>query len=375
MGEQEPSAGKESERLALACWDYAWPLASEYRSLDRVLDETVARGFNALRLDPFPHLLAAPARGVHMDRCELDVPADPRRDLSASKATIRIRRGVRRLLQGAADRGLSLWLHSHFLPDSRARRSFVRRPEDFVDVWAQTLGLMREWDLLDRVVAVDFCHQFPQPPAAHGLIRRVFGRSPERPLPRHWSEREERSLEAYLVEVPRTLRALFPGVRFGVSCGAGQSEYLRQMDTGELDFLELALWLDDDPRFRLASGERLPVPGRLGRMLAPPVRQLLMEATGEQWLRRLHDQLNRRLAFARLRRMEPVLGDGYLQVSRPPSSLPRGWAAFIESTVDQALTAGVSVMTPTSLARPQTAWLWQEQDWLEQLNRRIRAGG
>ncbi|HCI12189.1 MAG TPA: hypothetical protein DFK55_16060, partial [Alcanivorax sp.] len=62
-------------RLALTCWDYAWPLRREYGpgggAVERALDEAVERGFNAVRLDPYPHLLATPANSVHLDRCEI----------------------------------------------------------------------------------------------------------------------------------------------------------------------------------------------------------------------------------------------------------------------------------------------------------------
>ena len=101
--------------------------------------------------------------------------------------------------------------------DSRARRSFVRRPADFIDVWVQTLELVREWGHLDTVVAVDFCHHFPFPPWSHGVIRRVFGQPPQRPLPERWEREQEQAVEQYLLEVPRALRALY-APRDGGSC-------------------------------------------------------------------------------------------------------------------------------------------------------------
>lgn len=367
---------RDGARLAMSCWDYAWPLGLDGRAaagtLERRLDETLARGFNAVRLDPFPHLLATPGNGIHLDRCELLVDADRRRDIPVTAATVEIRRSFKRLLLAARERGLKLWLTGFFIPDSRARRSFVRRPGDFVDVWAETLDLARRWGALDTVVAVDFCHHFPFPPESHGAIRRIFGRAPQRALPEPWSRPEEQAVERYLVEVPRALRALFPDIRFGVSASAGQCEYLRQLDTSELDFLDLSLWLDDDPRFRLASGADLPVPGPL-RRFADPLRRALMETTGDHWSGRVQHQLTQRLAFARIRRMEPVLGEGYLSLARVPETLPAAWAGFIEEVVFKALEEGVGAMTPTSLARPHTGWLWREASWLADLNRMILA--
>ena len=181
-------------------------------------------------------------------------------------------------------------------------------------------------------------------------------------------------MEQYLLEVPRALRALFPTIHFGVSAAAADTDYLRQLDTSELDFLELGLWLDDDPRYRLATGADLPVPGLLDRRLGAPLRRALMEATGEHWRGRLQQQLQRRLAFTRLRRLQPVLGEGYLNPQATPEQLPRGWAGFTEALVGQAVADGVAVMTPTSLARPHSPWLWREADWLAHLNHLILTG-
>ena len=367
----------ETQRLAITCWDYAWPLGRDYGTVpgavEARLDEAVARGFNAVRLDPYPHLVATPANSVHLDRCEILTEPDPRRGLPGGAHTVPIRKALRRVLDAAAERDLALWFSGFFVPDSRARRSFVRRPGDFVDVWAETLDLVDRWGHLDRVVAVDFCHHFPFPPWSHGALRRVFGQAPHRSLPDRWRPEQEAEVERYLLEVPRALRAHFPNLRVGLSAAAGHSEYLRQLDTSELDFLDFGLWLDDDPRFRLATGADLPVPGLLGRRLGP-LRGALLSATGEHWRGRVYDLLNRRLAFARIRRLQPVLGEGWLLPAASPEQWPAAWARFSEALVARAVADGVQALTPTSLATPNHPWLWDESDWLAHLNHLILTG-
>ncbi|MFP1677396.1 cellulase-like family protein [Alloalcanivorax sp. C16-2] len=374
MGQRQGETG----RLAITCWDYAWPLGPAYGAVpgavEARLDDVVARGFNAVRLDPYPHLLATPANSVHLDHCEILAEPDRRRGLPGGAVTVPIRKAFRRLLDAAAERDLKLWLSGFFLPDSRARRSFVRRPGDFVDVWVETLDLIRQWGHLDTVVAVDFCHHFPFPPWSHGPVRRLFGQSGQRPLPERWSRDQEAGVERYLLEVPRALRAHFPEIRFGLSAAVADSEHLRQLDTSELDFLDLGLWLDDDPRFRLATGADLPVPGVLGRRLAGPLRGALLDVSGDHWRGRLQEQLNRRLAFARVRRLQPVLGEGWLTSPGDPGRLPRRWAGFTETVVAQAVAGGVGALTPTSLAAPHNDWLWREADWLAHLNHLILTG-
>ncbi|ERP89589.1 cellulase [Alcanivorax sp. P2S70] len=357
--------------LAMACWDLSWLLHRDLRdgafaSLERVLDDTQLRGFNALRVDPCPHLIASPENGIHLDRCEL-IPSH------GQPVEVKIRHALQQLMQSTHERGMKLWFSSHFINDSRARRSFVRRPADYVAVWSDTLSLIQEWGYLDDVAGVDFCYQFPSLPAAHGVTRRVFGRSPERGLPSRWSPTAAERLEAYLLEVPRALHALFPSVPVGLSTTSALSEQLRQLDTSELDFLDFSLWLDEDPRYRLATGEAMPMSGLLGR-LASPVKQVLLDAAGTHWQRRLEEQLQRRMAFTRLRRLSPVLGNGFVRQPRGLRSMPTGWADLHEMMVVNALTQGVDAMTPTSLASPHYDWLWQEQDYLAHLNHMILAG-
>lgn len=357
--------------LAIARWDLSWLLHRDLRdgafaSLERVLDETQQRGFNALRLDPCPHLVATPENGIHLDRCELMPPG-------GRQVEVKIRNALQHLMQSTHERGMKVWFSSRFINDSRARRSFVRRPEDFVSVWSDTLSLVSDWGYLDDVAGLDFCYQFPSLPAAHGVARRVFQRSPERPLPTHWSEQANQRLEAYLLEIPRALHALFPSVPVGMSTTVALSEQLRQLDTSELDFLDFSLWLDDDPRYRLASGDTMPLSGLLSKF-ASPVKQMLLDAAGNHWQRRLEDQLNRRMAFTRLRRMHPVLSEGFVNQPRHLRRLPTGWADLHEMMVVNALTQGVEALTPSSLACPDYPWLWQEQEYLAHLNRMILAG-
>jgi len=148
---------------------------------------------------------------------------------------------------------------------------------------------------------------------------------------------------------------------------------LRQLDTSELDFLDFSLWLDDDPRYRLASGEAMPAAGLLGK-LANPMKQLLLDAGGMHWQRRLEDQLQRRMAFTRLRRLQPVISEGFVRQPQGLRKLPTGWADLHEMMVVNALTQGVEALTPTSLACPSYPWLWQEEEYLAHLNHLILSG-
>ena len=56
------------EPVAIAMWDFSWLLrhhpAGEFWDWSKVLDELVERGYNAMRIDVFPALVAAGPDGT-----------------------------------------------------------------------------------------------------------------------------------------------------------------------------------------------------------------------------------------------------------------------------------------------------------------------
>lgn len=366
-------------RMALACWDYSWLTrrdgrADEYRDLARVVAELAERGYNTLRLDVFPHLLARGEGGLSHDRFDVLPEANDLRRGAPVAVQVQPRRALLELLKQARVHGIRLWLASWFVADTQARRSFVRRPQDFVRVWAETLAFIEKEGFADLIYAVDFCHEFPLAPSAHGAYRRIFNTHPRNPLPQlvGWSGEVCRRVEEYLVEVPRSLRALYPRYRFGVSVSGGQARNMRQLDTSELDFLDSHTWLNDDPRFRLASGELLV-------RAAPPIAErvqaraaaLLYRSRQTQWTRRADERLSRQVEFARMRRVTPVLAEGFVRHAQE-RALDWGWVREVsEHMVVAALEQGISIVTPGIYARPQSPEFWNDIAWQQRLNAMI----
>lgn len=358
-------------RLALACWDHAWLTRNDarqgpYRQLPACLDGLVERGYNAVRLDAFPHLIAARPDGIVVDRFEVRPPG-------RAPVQVQPRRALLDLARQARQRGLRLWLTSRFLPDTQARRSFVRRPRDFIDVWSQTLDLLRAEGLLDTVVAVDFCHHFPLPEAAHGASRHIFRSHPMNRLARLgiWSRATEQRAEHYLLEVPRSLRALYPNIAFGLSVGSASAKHVRVLDTSELDFLDSHLWLNDDPAFAVASGSLLPARGNLAASLQSRVAGLAWRQGREQWQRQLESRIRELYDFTRVRRMSPAIGAGFVRLPDERHA-DWGWIREVcEHAVEHALQQGITALCPAVQARPHGEGLWHDVAWQQSLNQRI----
>ena len=372
----------DSPRIAMACWDYSWLTRRdgrhcEYRNLEQVFEELALRGYNALRVDPCPHLIAPAQNGLVVERFDVLPEGRALRRGLARPVQVNPRRMLAELLRRAREYDIKLWLSSWFVADTQARRSFVRRPRDFIYVWAETLSFIEREGFAERVQAVDFCHEFPQLPFAAGAHRRIFGGHRANPLPQmlNWPNTAEQKVEEYLLQVPRALRASFPSYRYGVSVSSTLEQRLQHMDTSELDFLDAHIWLNDDPRFRLATGDILPVnPPVLVKGLRGRVAALMYRQAQEHWHHRLYGRLARQADFARVRRLLPVVSEGYVRAPNE-QSLDWGWVrAVSEGVVQAALERGISVVSAGIHARPHSAGFWEDVEWHQRLTARIRGG-
>lgn len=338
---------KSELRLAITDWDYSWLLRvagvgeDEFHLLPRRMAELTERGFNALRVDVWPHLIA-PGRHEEKETEEFVILPHRQRDSDRGSREVRQiqpRERLLRLAQAAQDAGISLWLTSWFLPDTQARRSQLRNPEDFVRVWHATLEWLRSKGALAPVVALDFAHRFPDQPAGYGAWQHVFHRPPQ------WAKRAWRAgtpkavqrINRYLNEIPQQLRTMFPQLHYGLSMAMERAGQVRELDVSELDFLDLHLT-------EMKKGARVRT-----------------------------DELSRRLAehqsFCRLHQLQPALTGGSHLLSERKPYVPE-LCRLGEQGVEEALVHGVQVINPSHYARPQDR-LWDEAAWFAQLNRHI----
>lgn len=335
------------DHLAIADWDYSWLLRadgrdeSEFHLLPRRVEELAERGFKVLRVDAWPHLVAADSHGQTNDDFTVIAHASSRgRRGSQQPRQVRPADKLLRLAQAAKEHGIRLWLTSWLLPDTQARRSQARLPADYVRIWHDTLDWLDQQNALDAVMAVDFGHHFPQQPASYGAWQHVFQRAPQLARQR-WRAATPQQVERindYLLQVPQQLRTLFPQLHFGLSQRLSFVSQLRELDMGEMDFIDL----------------HLPT-------LLPRWRHR----------RRSDSVLETHHAFCLAHQSRPILGAG--ATSLPNKAGMAEICRLSDAWVDAALGEDINVINPCALARPGQP-LWDEVSWLQQINRRINGG-
>jgi hypothetical protein len=151
------------EPVAIAMWDFSWLLrhdpGREFADWDEVLDGLVKRGYNAIRLDVFPALVASGPDG-RVTETFLH-PRNSKRPVSWGNqypTTVNPRAALKEFLPRCFDRGIWLGLSTWFFGPGAGK---IQGLDGFVRVWDETLSYLKENDLLHNVYYVDLLNEYP----------------------------------------------------------------------------------------------------------------------------------------------------------------------------------------------------------------------
>jgi hypothetical protein len=208
-------------------WDFSWlerrwPGAG-YEDWDLVLDELKARGYDAVRIDAYPHLIAAGA-----DREWELLPQWTTQDWGApARCRVRVQPNLNTFLSKCADRGIVVGLSTWFRLDIDNTRMKIETPADLGEVWKQTLASIPA-NLRANLLYVDLCNEFPLDVWTPFLRRPIRRQSPEG--------------TRWMRDSIAALRPSFPEFDYTFSF-TSEYETWEKEDVSFLDFLEPHLWM------------------------------------------------------------------------------------------------------------------------------------
>ena len=152
--------------LPIAMWDFSWlerhHRGGDFEDYDRVIDELVERGYEAVRIDVFPHLIASDQQGNNRETFNFDCT---RLGFALWGRYFSIEHNVRSevvtFIHKLQERGLKIGLSSWIGSVREGRHSSIGDVNDFVRIWDETLCFLRENGCLDNVIYVDLMNEFP----------------------------------------------------------------------------------------------------------------------------------------------------------------------------------------------------------------------
>jgi len=219
---------------AITMWDFSWlerrwPGAG-YEDWDLALDELKARGYNAVRIDAYPHLIAQePAAHWTL------YPEWNQHDWgSPTWITVQVQPGLNEFIAKAADRGIKVALSTWWRDDQAKSHCQFENPAGLARAWLATLDTVAAAGLLENILYVDLNNEFPLPNWT------PYARHPSRDID------DYAPYVAWMAESIPLLRAAYPELAYTFSF-YGTEWYGN--DVSALDFLEPHIWMTSESDF------------------------------------------------------------------------------------------------------------------------------
>jgi hypothetical protein len=147
--------------LAITMWDFSWlerrwPGAG-YEDWDLALDELAERGYDAVRIDAYPHLVAIEPR-----RTWDILPCWNQQDWGApALVRVQVQPALNDFIRACAARGMRVGLSTWFREDRDNSRMRIASPQDLGAIWKATLDTIAADGLLGSLLFVDLCNEWP----------------------------------------------------------------------------------------------------------------------------------------------------------------------------------------------------------------------
>jgi hypothetical protein len=218
---------------AITMWDFSWlerrwPGAG-YEDWDRALGELKERGYDAVRIDAYPHLMTAGPEDVwHLPPCWTQMAWG-----AQSPMDVRVGPELVKFMQKAKAHGIGVALSSWYRKDSRNMRLRIRTPQDQARIWIDTLRYLEAAGVADDILYVDLCNEFPQLNWAPYLYGRLGGPEIPRTSPR---------IETWMRDSIALCREAFPRFDYTYSFSSQLTDW-RPQDVSMLDLLENHIWM------------------------------------------------------------------------------------------------------------------------------------
>ena len=361
------ATGAPKQPRAIAMWDFSWlerrwPGAG-YEDWDQALDELTERGYDAVRIDAYPHLVAADAQ-----RSWLLKPQWETQDWGApTLVRVQVLPALHEFIGKCRDRGIKVGLSTWFRQDENNIRQKITTPAKLADIWRTTLGKIRDAGLLDNILYVDLGNEWP------GHVWSPVKASPE---PQGWAD--PRAF-VWMQPAISNVRAEFPDLPLLFSTDSDRVEDFADHDVGFMDAIEQHVWMvaeNDDEFYKLVGYEyqRFSEAGYHNVQL----KAARIYADRPDYWNKLLTAKIARLADCARRAKQPLMTTECWAIIdyKDWPMLPWDWVkAVCELGVSTASATGQWVAIATSnFCGPQFRGMWRDVAWHRRLTGVIKAG-
>ncbi len=230
--------------LAIAMWDFSWILRhhryGEFENWDRVLEGLVDRGYNAIRIDAMPQLVASDSDGniVEEYRCIKDgwTPSLWGNDFTT---TIRPREALLEFLPICKKYGIRVGLATWFMEHGTGRKGIFSEEGGLLRAWKETLTFLDQHELLDSVIYIDLLNEYP---FWHGYdwLKEGLNKRSNIDGSGGFNQLQKLFYNEFITGLIKTLRDDFPQLDFYASLDSGMP--LSDIDISQFSAIDYHIW-------------------------------------------------------------------------------------------------------------------------------------
>lgn len=348
--------------FAITMWDFSWlerrwPGAG-YEDFDLALSELKERGYDAVRIDAYPHLLAADPDKNWLLKPEWSVQCWG----SYAVTKVTVRENLKEFLAACRRHGIKVGLSTWFREDEDNIRKNIKSPKEHAQIWIKTLDMIKEWGELDNIIYVDLCNEFPGPWAPFFTERFGF-------------ERLSEDAHRWIRETAAAFKAVYGCIPVTFSCSTPYTD--ENEDFSCLDFIEAHIWMANAGTYYQKLNynyERFSDDGYTRMMLYG---KGLYFKEKELFDREFDEELSRVVNLAKINNLPIITTECWSVVDyKDGPLLDWDWILDLnERGIRKALKTNMWAGLATSnFCGPQFVGMWREKDWHKRMTDLIHGG-
>jgi hypothetical protein len=365
---------------AITMWDFSWlerrwPGAG-YEDWDLALSQLKERGYNAVRIDAYPHLLAAGAE----KEWTLNEVWSIQNWGSPDMVKVKIQPYLNEFIAACKKYDIKVGLSTWFREDVDNTRMQITTPEKHAEIWLKTLDSVKKAGVLDNVMFVDFCNEWPG-----SLWAPFFKNDPPNLTWGFWHTQKSMEWMKTSVEI---LRREYPDMPINYSFDNFDVEKYSERDLSFFDFAEHHVWMvkGNNNEFYREIRDRSEAAGRpvdIDGLFSNQVYKNLV-AEGEKlyyekpdyWKKMLVDFVERTALHAGKAGLPLVTTEcwGIVDYKDWPL-LSWDWVKELCSlgTITAAQTRGWMAIATSNFCGPQFVGMWRDVEWHQKLTHIIKS--
>lgn len=365
----EPKLGKHKVPgkkycRAITMWDFSWlerrwPGAG-FENWNEVLDGLVERGYNAVRIDAYPHLISAsPTK-----EWTLNEVWNQQDWGSPDKNKVQVQPNLSKFISLCKKRDIKVGLSSWYRQDTEGEYMRIISPEKMAKIWIDTLKSIQRDNLLDNILYIDLCNEWPG-----DLWAPFFKKLHPEVIWGQWYK--PASLE-WMRTALRILKSEFPEIPFLFSFDCQDVRKYNEVDTSFLDMYEHHLWMvhqNNSEYYKLVGYKDGRFSPKAYKAVVDNAEKVYRERP-EYWQKLLVDKINLLGDCARKNKMPLATTEcwGIVDYKDWPL-LNWDWVMELcELGTKAALHTGMWVAIATSnFCAPQFVGMWRDVNWHRRL--------